>query len=407
VAGLAIAVRVLYVLVVLRHYVPQTDALHYHSMAAFIADGEGVAHVFPFDFLHPTAWRPPLYPLLLGAVYAVTGPKLGAAQALNVALGTGVVVLAALVAWRLGGRSAGMLTGLLVAVHPPLVFNDGLPLSEPLGLALLLATLLLLMQRRVGLAGVTTGLLALTRPSGQVFAVTLAAWVLWRLGWRRTLSYVACLALAVSPWMLRNWVRLGSPVLVTSNGFNLNAMYSEEARATGGFVDAVFDARFAELRAGITSEVEFDAALRRHAVESLADHPGYVLDVVRRNAGSMFELQPGRNQVAETVDGRDLRVRALTLPLVWLVLAAGAAGMWVLRRRPGIGPLVLAAVVFSGASLVSVTAPRLRAPLDVACCIAVGGGTAELARRRRLTGAGGTTPEPRRAPSWAARLEEA
>lgn len=178
VAGTALAVRVLYVLVVLDRYVPQSDALHYHSMAALVAEGEGVAHVFPFDFLHPTAWRPPLYPLLLGAVYAVTGPKLGAAQALNVVLGTGVVVLAALVAWHLAGRVAGIVTGLLVAVHPPLVFNDGPPLSEPLGLALLVATLLSLLQQRVALAGVATGLLALTRPSGQFFAVALAAWVL-------------------------------------------------------------------------------------------------------------------------------------------------------------------------------------------------------------------------------------
>ena len=77
-AAVALAVRVVYVLVVLRGYVPQTDADHYHSMAKFIAAGEGVAHVFPFDFLHPTAWRPPLYPLVLGAVYGVTGSTLGA-----------------------------------------------------------------------------------------------------------------------------------------------------------------------------------------------------------------------------------------------------------------------------------------------------------------------------------------
>ncbi len=390
VAAVALVVRVLYVLVVLGDYIPQSDAHHYHSMAALIADGEGVVHPYPFGFLHSTAWRPPLYPVVLGAVYAMTGPTLGAAQAMNVALGTGVVVLAALVARRLGGCLAGLLTGLLVAVYPPLVFNDGVPLSEPLGLALLLVTLLLLMQRRTALAGVAIGLLTLTRPSGQFAAVVLAGWVLWRLGWRPALSYLACLALVVSPWMVRNWARLGSPVLVTSTGFTLNAVYSPEAKATGGFVDAVFSPRFAELRADIRNEVELDAALRRHATESLAEDPGYVLQVMRRNVGSMFELQPDRNHVAETLDGRNLRIRALSLPLVWLVLVAGTAGMWVLRRRSGIGPLVLAAWVFSAASLVTVTAPRLRAPLDVACCVATGGGMAEIARRRSVTGAAST-----------------
>ena len=369
VAVVALAIRALYVALVLRDYAPLADAHHYHTMAAHIGEGEGVSHSYPFDFVHPTAWRPPMYPLLLGAVYAVTGPKLGAAQVLNVVLGTAVAVLAALLARRLAGRVAGTLAGLLVAIHPSLVFNDGPPLSEPLGLLLLLVTILLLTEQRTALAGATTGLLALTRPSGQFVALALAAWILWRLGPRRALSYAACIVLVVSPWMIRNWVRLGSPVLVTSNGFNLNAMYSPEAREFGGFVDAVFNPRLAEVRAGFRDEVQFDAALRRRAIEAIADDPGYVVYVVRRNVGSMFELQPNRNRVAETVDGRNLDIRMVSLPMVWLVLGAGLAGMWVLRRDAAIGPLVLSGRVFCAVSLVSITAPRLRAPLDVICCV--------------------------------------
>ena len=374
-----LVVRVLYVLVVLRHYSPVSDALHYHTMAIEVAAGHGVAHTYPFSFLHPTAWRPPLYPLLLGGVYALAGAKLAAAEALNVALGTAVVVMAALVAWRLAGSRAGVVAGGLVAVYPPLVFNDGPPLSEPLGLLLLLATVLLLMHRRAGWAGVTSGLLVLTRASGQFFVVSLLGWVLWRLGWRRALAYAGCVALVAAPWVGRNWIRLGSPVLVTSNGFNLNAIYSPEARASGGFVDGVFDPRFAALREGITSEVELDAALRRHALASLREDPRQVLDVVRGNLPAFLELEPSRNRPAESADGRNLRLRDLTSPVVVLMVPLGVAGMWLLRRRAGIGPLVIAAVVFSAATLVSVPAPRLRAPLDLVCCIAVGGGLAELA----------------------------
>ncbi len=134
-------------------------------------------------------------------------------------------------------------------------------------------------------------------------------------------------------------------------------------------MDAVFNPRLAEVRAGIRDELQFDAVLRRRALESIADDPGYVLYVVRRNVGSMFELQPNRNRVAETVDGRNLHIRMVSLPMVWLVLGAGIAGMWVLRRDAAIGPLVLTAGVFCAASLVSVTAPRLRAPVDLICCV--------------------------------------
>lgn len=383
VVGLAaLVVRVLYVLVVLREYTPASDAWHYHTLAIEVAAGHGVAHAFPFDFLHHTAWRPPLYPLLLGGVYAVTGPEVGVAQALNVLLGAAVAVMAAVVARRLAGWWAGVVAGGLAAVYPPLVFNDGLPLSEPLGLLLLLVSVLLLAERRAGWAGVTSGLLVLSRASAQFFVVALMGWVLWRLGWRRALAYVGCVALMTAPWAVRNWVRLGRPVLVTSNGFNLNAIYSPEARASRGFVDAVADPRFAALREGITNEVELDAALRRHALASLRDDPLQVADVLRHNLPAFLELRPSRNRAPELADGRNLRLRDLTSPLVVLMIPAGVAGMWLLRRRTDIGPLVIAAVVFSGATLVSVPAPRLRAPLDLVCCIAVGGGLAELAGRR-------------------------
>lgn len=377
----AVGVRILYVVIVLPDYAPASDALHYHSLAAAVGDGRGMVHRFPFGYPHATAFRPPLYPLLLGGVYAVTGPKLGAAQVLNVVLGTGVVVLASLLAWRLAGGRAGAVTGLLAAVYPPLVFNDGLPLSEPLGLLLLAAIVLLLLHQRTVWAGLTGGLLLLTRPSAQFFVVVLAGWVVWRLGWRRASLFVVCMALVVTPWVARNWARMGTPVLVTSNGFNLNAVYSPESKASGGFVDGFFDPRFADLRAGIGNEAELDAAFRRHALAELRRDPFHVLRITPGGLQNILEPEPGRNDVALVNDGRDVELQALSVPFAWYVLVAGAAGLWMLRHRPGIGPLVLAAVVFTVLSAVTVAAPRMRAPLDLACCIGVGGLAAELTGR--------------------------
>ena len=380
---LALAVRVLYVVLVLRDYRPVSDALHYHTLAAAVGDGDGMVHRFPFGYRHATAFRPPLYPLLLGAVYAVTGPRLGAAQALNVVLGTGVVVLAALVAWRMAGRVAGVATGVVAAVHLPLVFNDGVPLSESLGLLVLAVVVLLLQDRRAAWAGAASGLLVLTRPSAQVFVVVLTAWVLWRLGWRSTLSYVACVAVVVAPWVVRNWYRLGAPVIVTSNGFNLNAIYSPEAKASGGFVDGFFDPRFAALRAGIRNEAELDAAFRRHALASIRDDPVHVLRIAPGGLQNVLEPRAGRNDVAETNDGRNLTLQHLSVPLAWYVMVAGGAGLCLLRGRAGVGPLVLAAVVFPVLSAVTVATPRMRVPLDLACCVGVGGLVAESTRRWR------------------------
>ena len=376
----ALVVRVLYVVIVLRHYVPVSDAEHYHTLAAAVGDGRGLVHEFPFGYPHPTAFRPPLYPLLLGGVYAVTGARLGAAAALNVVLGTGVVVLAALMAWRLAGSKAGVVTGFLAAVYPPLVFNDGPPLSEPLGLLLLLATALLLLDRRAAWAGAASGLLVLTRASAQVFVVVLAGWVLWRLGWRRALAYGVCLTLVLAPWMIRNWYRLGTPVVVTSNGFNLNAIYSPESKMSGGFVDGFFDPRFAPLRAGKRNEANLDAAFRRHALAEIRRDPRHVLRIAPGGFMNMFEPRSGRNDVAEARDGRNLTLQHLSVPLVGYVSLFGLAGLWAVRGR-GVGPLAVAAVVFTGLSAITVATPRMRAPFDIACCVGVGALAARAAER--------------------------
>ncbi len=187
--------------------------------------------------------------------------------------------------------------------------------------------------------------------------------------------------MVVTPWLVRNWVRLGTPVLVTSNGFNLNAVYSPESKATGGFVDGFFDPRFAKLRAGIRSEARLDAAFRRHALAELRRDPFHVLRIAPGGLQNILEPQPGRNDVALLNDGRNLKLQALSVPFSWYVLVAGLAGLFVLRHRPGVGPLALAAAVFTALSAVAVAAPRMRAPLDLVCCIGVGGLAADLAAR--------------------------
>ena len=390
----ALVVRVLYVVIVLRHYVPVSDALHYHTLAAAIGDGRGVVHEFPFGYPHATAFRPPLYPLLLGGVYAVTGPKLGAAEALNVVLGTGVVVLAALTARRLAGQTAGVVTGIVTAVYPPLVFNDGPPLSEPLGLLLLLTITLLLLDRRAAWAGAASGLLVLTRSSAQLFVLVLAGWVLWRLGWRRALSYGVCLTLVLAPWVIRNWYHFGTPVLLTSNGFNLNAIYSPESKASGGFVDGFFDPRFADMRAGISNEAELDAAFRRHAFAEIRRDPRHMLRIAPGGLMNIFEPRgAGRNDVAEANDGRNLTLQHLSVALVGYVFVLGMAGLLVVRGR-GVGPLVLAGFVFTALSAVTVATPRMRAPLEIACCVGVGTLSARMAQAWEARQLRGEPPIP-------------
>lgn len=371
-AALALIVRVLYVVLFQQGYEPGADALHYHGLATAVADGDGFVHPFPFAEVHPTAFRPPLFPFVLGGAYAIFGSYVGVAQGLNVICGVGVVVMAALVAARLGGERAGLATGVLASIFPPLLANDGAVLTESLSLLLLIGTVALLMSGRVVPAGITSGLLILTRPSAQGFAAVMAVWVLWRLGWRRAFAFAVPVVLVVTPWVVRNQIELGSPVLVTSNGFNIAAVYSPESREADLWLDPVNDRRFDYLREGIDDEVELQEIWSRHGLDSLKAHPDQVFPVIVRNVRNILEINPRKSELPEFLDGRNLTLRWTTLPLTWLVLPLGIAGLWVLRRQRGVGPLALAALYFTATSIVSFAPPRIRAPLDICCCIGTG-----------------------------------
>jgi hypothetical protein len=213
----------------------------------------------------------------------------------------------------------------------------------------------------------------LDRASAQWFVVVIAGWVLWRFGWRHAARLVVVALLIASPWIVRNAVQVGGPVLVATNGFNLNATYSDEARqSSGGFVDAYFDSRFAQMRMEAADEVELDNRLRHKALHDLRQHPVRILQVAHVNFEHWFELRPGLNKDAERHDGRNLTVREWTLPLFYLVTVAGLFALVRARRAAAAQLLGLAAAYFTVVCLFSISVPRLRSVFDG--CVAVGAG---------------------------------
>ena len=85
-----------------------------------------------------------------------------------------------------------------------------------------------------------------------------------------------------------------------------------------------------------------------------------------------FELDPSRNRGAESLDGRNIDFRTAALPLFYAVTTLGLVGLAMSWRKPLV-VLVLALVgYFMATSLVLIAAPRLRAPVDVLCCVGVG-----------------------------------
>jgi 4-amino-4-deoxy-L-arabinose transferase-like glycosyltransferase len=387
VAGIA---RVAYAALVIRDYAPRSDAFQYYDLARNINDGLGFSMAFPWIEIQPTAFRPPAYPFLLAGTMKVFGESVRVGQVLNLILGLAVVTLTWFLARRLGGPRAAAAAALCVALYPPLIANDVVLLTEPLSLALMLGALLALSDRRWIIAGVATGLLILTRPSAQFLVLLFGLWLWWQIGWRRALGMAAIALLVVTPWIARNWSVMGSPVYVTSNGFNLAAIWSPQAQEADRFVDPTSDPLFDsyELKLLQSDEVAWSEELQRLGLQGIRENPGYLFTVLQRNTAAYLELDPSYNELAESLDGRNLDFRRATLPLFYAVTVVGWFGLIVRRRTSEVLLLIGVGLYFMVSSLFFVSPPRLRAPFDLICCLGVGltfAWWADRRERRRTT----------------------
>lgn len=366
----ALGARLLYLVTVARDYVPISDARQYVQLARAIAAGDGMAFHYPFFFQHATAFRPPLYPHLLGALFSIT-PSIGLGQVTNIVLGAATAVVVARIGAILRDPPTGILAGLAVALYPPLIAGDVTVLSESLSLLLLSLLLLALFRRHVSSAAVALGLLLLTRPSAQLVAVALAVFVLSRFGWRQALNFALITAAVVTPWIARNQLLVGAPQLVTSNGFNLAAQYSPDALREGRFVDPFLADRGAlgQLRDNNYTEVGLDDTLSSDALRSIRDHLTEVPSVWVRNASMWFELDPNRNNLPDQLDGRSTTARRLALPLTFAVFVIGIYGLVRARSDWRVQVLLLLAAVLTVASVLTVATTRLREPFDLVCLL--------------------------------------
>lgn len=205
----------------------------YRALASHLAEGH-----YGLSPHSPTAFRPPLYPLLLAPLTQTTHPQ-AALAALHLALGVLTVVLTMCLARRAGLGSAAALAGLLVAVDPLLVWHATLVMTETL--AALLAVLAVLALDQVTrssrwsgalFAGLVLGLAILCRPTFLVF-FPLAALGLVGLGWvglgrvapsgtgprwSQAAVFAAAVVATLAPWTLRNWYQLGAPIYSTTHG---------------------------------------------------------------------------------------------------------------------------------------------------------------------------------------------
>ena len=381
---------------------------HARSIAATGAFSPTLAH------RRPSAFRPPGYPYLLGAVYGLAGVRLApdaerihVAQLLGAVIGALTVGAIGLLAAQLWGPLAALVAAGLAAVYVPLLTVGTALMSEGLSALLMLAALVAALQhRRTGhrwrwvlVAGVLAGIGVLTRANAAVLLLPLALAV-WtarpRLSVRGLAAPAALVAVAVAvvlPWTLRNAVVLDAFVPVSTQlGSAMAGTYNDEARRDGDnpwswrSIDRV--AAYADLAARVSKipEVELEQEVRRRALAFIRERPVSVAEVGFWNTIRMLELaglQRARETSATISIGPGWAVAGVLC--FWLFALLSVAGARAARARATPFFIWLVPLLFA-ASVVFLTleTPRYRTAVDpfvvLLAALAV---TALVERRRR------------------------
>ena len=200
------------------------DPDNYLPLARSLAAGDG----FMFKG-RPTAYRPPLYPMLLVPSIAIAGGNSPWGIALlHLGLGAGTVWLTGVAArsWGLSSPRS-RIAAFVTACDPVLVWQSRSVMTETPTAFLLAASLAALGVRgRLGLVlgGLGLGLSALCRPSMLAgAALTILASFVVKPGDRaarllRGGLLATTIVVVLSPWMIRNLVVFGEPVWTTTHG---------------------------------------------------------------------------------------------------------------------------------------------------------------------------------------------
>jgi 4-amino-4-deoxy-L-arabinose transferase-like glycosyltransferase len=352
VLAVALVVRVAVVLAS-PDYTPVHDSSDYVRHAVSIADGHGYPDSVFTAAPSESAFRPPVYPYLLGAVQFAFGEVETAGRLAGALLGVLAVLLVYLIAVRLWDERTALVAAALAALLPGLFLLSGALNTEPAYLVVELAAVLFALRSRAAggdlrwaaAAGACCGLAALTRSNGLLLLLPVAVGLmvvrprLSRAGLVAPAVAVAVAALTVAPWAVRNSLTFDRLVGINAQtGFALAGIYNEEAYERDGYraswTPPEFTDRYAPLYARRDlDEVELDAELRSEALEWAYDNPGYVAEATVLNAIRILELgkehplgyASNRSQLA--LDRTEARVERGTFYLLLVLALAGAVLM--------------------------------------------------------------------------------
>ncbi len=438
--AVAFAVRLLHVMQIRSapfFTVLMGDSHGYDEWAQRIAGGEWLGReVF---------YQAPLYPYLLGIIYAIAGRHLLLVRIVQIVIGSASCALLGLAVARLLSRRAGIVAGLMLALYAPAIFFDGLLQKSVLDVFFVCLALWLIAKASVGNAesaesaetnreaslrslrflrsslwtwlclGLTMGGLALTRENALVFIAVLLAWSLVGVDRgrpsveRRTSNvdrlrgaavFLAGIAIVLVPVAARN-AYVGGGFYLTTSQFGPNFYIGNNPSADGTYQSLRFGRGAPEYERQDATELAETALGRKlspaevssfwvdKALEFITSRPGAWLKLMARkfallaNATEMLDTE---SQEAHAEWSWPLRIGGWFGHFGVLVPLAvlGFALTWPLRSRLWV--VYAMTIAYAASVVVFYVFARYRYPLVPLLIVFAAGGLVQaadaLARRR-------------------------
>lgn len=323
----------------------------------------------------PSLYRPPLYPLLLAAVFRVFGDSVLPVAALQMVFDLISVLLVFLLARDLLGRPAAVVAAALYGLYPFPAYYAVRLLTESLFTMLLLAGVYAASRgiragtwRWLAVSGVALGLATLSRFSMFYGVFLVAALVPVLSGWTRrawggAVVLLAAALVTIAPWTARNHVVSGRLILLgTGSGYNL--WLGNRIETDGRDNDELSGAQLADLKQAITGVTHGegdaftpgnDGRFAAAAIAELRAHPGPTAGLIVRKAFRFwFDIfLPGNRWFSVVL----VPVQAAALALA----AAGFALACVRRRAPWL--LLVVGLYFNGIHAAVVSTFRYCVPV--------------------------------------------
>jgi 4-amino-4-deoxy-L-arabinose transferase-like glycosyltransferase len=296
-----------------------------YSLFYQIAERLAAVHELSYEWLGTKyAHRPPVYPAMLASTTMVFGKSYIAIVVLQSLIGAGTVLCAYFIGKELFNRTVGRLAAIGVAFYPYFVMHDtALQETGVFTFLTALSVLLLLKSRKRNAiavaAGVALGLAILTRATLIGFVPFALLWVVLLSNrvrgqaLKRTAAVSIGLILVITPWLVRNYLRIGTPTISTLSGLTLWAGNNPHTFSNypNQSIDRSVNTAWREL------SPEEDAAIQQLSIDEVRQNTWFInkaLDYIRQHpqetvirsfskvaAGFSWTLNPRRERFVQVV----------------------------------------------------------------------------------------------------------